>query len=204
MLDLLGNGSFCLMVGECGTNMAMAARQPRKPRPPLDAAKLDELALHYVGRFATSRTKLVDYLRRKLRERGWGGQGEADLDGLADRLVRLGYIDDRAYALAKARSLTGRGYGERRVQQALVMAGIDEEKAGDARELAETESVSAALRFARRRSIGPFAPAVPEPRDRERALAAMIRAGHRFGLARAIVDLRPGEIPDTQELANRH
>jgi regulatory protein len=38
--------------------MAMAARQPRKPRP-RSAAKLDELALAYVGRFATSRAKLA-------------------------------------------------------------------------------------------------------------------------------------------------
>ncbi len=182
--------------------MAMAARQPRKPRPPLDAARLNELALHYVGRFATSRAKLIDYLRRKVRERGWGDEGEVDFDGLADRLVQLGYVDDRAYALAKARSLTGRGYGERRVRQALAIAGVDEEQSGDARELAETEAVDAALRFARRRSIGPFAAAPPDPRDRDRALAAMIRAGHRFGLARAIVDLRPGQAPDLEELAN--
>ena len=89
--------------------MAMAARHLRKPRPPLDASKLDELALHYVGRFATSRSKLLSYLRRKLRERGWEGESEPDLDGLAGKLVRLGYVDDRAYAVSKARSLTSRG-----------------------------------------------------------------------------------------------
>ena len=94
------------MVGDCGTNMAMAARHPRKPRPPLTAAKLDELALHYVGRFATSRSKLTTYLKRKLRERGWEGQAEPDLDGLAAKLARLGYVDDRAYAVSKARSST--------------------------------------------------------------------------------------------------
>jgi regulatory protein len=182
--------------------MAMAARPPRKPRPPLNASKLDELALSYVGRFATSRAKLVTYLRRKLRERGWGGEGEPPLDGLADRLVRLGYVDDRAYALSKARSLTGRGYGERRVQQALSIAGIAEEEAGDARELAQAEAVESALRFARRRSLGPFATEVPDPRHRERAMAAMIRAGHGFGLARAIIDLNPGEIPDFEMLSN--
>ena len=91
------------MVGDCGTNMAMGARNPRKPRPPLDAAKLDELALSYVGRFATSRAKLINYVKRKLRERGWDGDGEPPLDALADRLVQLGYVDDRAYALSKAR-----------------------------------------------------------------------------------------------------
>ena len=136
------------MVGDCGTNMAMAARHPRKPRPPLTAAKLDELALHYVGRFATSRSKLTTYLKRKLRERGWEGQAEPDLDGLAAKLARLGYVDDRAYAVSKARSLTSRGYGERRVGQALALAGIDEDDGSEARSLAQSEAVESALRKA--------------------------------------------------------
>ena len=181
--------------------MAMAARRPRKPRPPLTAAKLDELALHYVGRFATSRSKLLSYLRRKLRERGWDGDAEPDLEVLTQKLVRLGYVDDRAFAVSKARSLTLRGYGERRVGQALALAGIGEEDGSEARSLAEAEAVESALRFAKRRSIGPFAKALPDLRERERALAAMVRAGHRFGLARAIVDLEPGTEADAEALA---
>ena len=57
----------------------MPPRNGHRPRPPVGAAKLDELALSYVGRFATSRGKLVDYLRRKLRERGWEGEGDPPL-----------------------------------------------------------------------------------------------------------------------------
>ena len=182
--------------------MAMAAQMPRKPRPPLTAEKLEELALNYVGRFATSRSKLVGYLHRKLRERGWQGDREPPVEDLAERLVKLGYIDDRAFALSKARSLTGRGYGERRVRQALTIAGIDEEQGADARQLAEEEAVAAALKFASRRSIGPYRSAKPTPQERERAIAAMIRAGHRFGLAKAITDLNPGENPDFANLFN--
>jgi len=33
-------------------------------------------------------------------------------------------------------------------------------------------------------------------------LAAMVRAGHRFALARAIIELKPGEIPDSETLFN--
>jgi regulatory protein len=126
------------------------------------------------------------------------------VEDLADRLVRLGYIDDRAFALSKARSLTGRGYGERRVQQALALAGIGEEEGSGARELAQAEAIAAALRFAQRRAIGPFAADPPDQVRRERALAAMIRAGHRFPIARAIVDLKPGENPDPEVLLNLH
>ena len=182
--------------------MAMAASQLRKPRPPLDTAKLEELAISYVGRFATSRAKLTAYLARKLRERGWAGDGEPPIDALADRLTRLGYVDDRAYALAKARSLSARGYGRRRVRQALLQAGITEENSGDADELAAAEAYEAALRFARRRSLGPFAVSKPDGQGRERAIAAMIRAGHEFRTARAIIDLGPGEFPDCEEPSN--
>ena len=184
--------------------MAMAMQPRRKTRPPLTAAKLEELALAYVGRFATSRSKLVAYLGRKLRERGWEGSVPPAVDELADRLVRLGYVDDRGFAMSKARSLTSRGYGERRVHQALAQAGISGEEGSDARDLAEDEAVASALRFARRRAIGPYAQHVPDPAQRERALAAMIRAGHRFPVARAIVDLKPGENPDTEALLNLH
>lgn len=188
------------MVGDCGTNMAMHASKSRKPRPPLTAGRLEEMALAYVGRFATSRARLIAYLTRKLRERGWDGEGDPPLEAVADRFVRLGYIDDRAFAISKARSLSGRGFGQRRVRQALIQAGIGDDDAQPARELAEEEAVSAALRFARRRSIGPFASDAPEPRDRERALAAMIRAGHGFAVAKAIVAMKPGENPDVQQL----
>jgi regulatory protein len=182
--------------------MAMPAQSHRKPRPPLTPGKLEELVLNYVGRFATSRSKLVGYLHRKLRERGWEGDHEPPVEELADRMVRLGYVDDRAFALSKARSLTGRGYGERRVRQALMIAGIDEFQGADARQLAEGEAVAAALRFASRRSIGPYRASSPTPQERERAIAAMVRAGHRFALAKAITDLNPGENPDSTILFN--
>ncbi|HEY0627900.1 MAG TPA: RecX family transcriptional regulator [Sphingomicrobium sp.] len=182
--------------------MAMALQQRRNTRPPLTAAKLEELALSYVGRFATSRAKLRAYLQRKLRERGWDSDGEPPIEMLADKFVRLGYVDDHAFALSKARSLTGRGYGARRVDQALAMAGIDEEKGADARTFAEEEAVNAALRFAKRRALGPYAHEPQDPSKRERALAAMVRAGHRFPVAKAIIDLKPGENPDAEALSN--
>src|SRR3989337_2369116 len=98
----------------------------RRPRPPLSAAKLDELALAYVGRFATTRAKLRSYLERKVRERGWDGERPPHFDAVAERLAALGYIDDAAFALSKSRGLTGRGYGARRVEQALRGAGVED------------------------------------------------------------------------------
>src|SRR3954452_12044396 len=125
--------------------------------PPLDSRKLEELALAYVGRFATTRAKLRSYLARKIRERGWNGGEEADLAAIADRFAEQGYIDDSAYALAKSQALTGRGYGKRRVLQSLRSAGVEEPHSEGARDHADGEYLSAAMRLAYRRRLDPFA-----------------------------------------------
>lgn len=169
----------------------MRARQPRRPRPPLDEAQLKELALAYVARFATSRLKLAQYLGRKLRERGWGGAGEPPVAAIVEQAAAAGFVDDPAYAMAKARSLGARGYGERRVEMALRAAGIEEEDGSPAREHARDTATEAALRYARRRRIGPYAETPPDRRDSDKALAAMIRAGHAFELAKRILALPP-------------
>ncbi|MGI8705441.1 MAG: regulatory protein RecX [Sphingomicrobium sp.] len=181
----------------------MARRKGRKARPPLTGEALNELALAYVGRFATTRSKLASYLARKLRERGWAGEGAADVAAVVERLASLGYVDDAAFALSKSRALTGRGYGVRRVHQALRAAGVEEEDSQAARELAEAESVEAALRFARRRRLGPFGGGCGDRSERERALAAMIRAGHPFALSRSILSLEPGSEVDVESLSEK-
>ena len=180
----------------------MKPSRRRTPLPPLDEGRLNELALRYVGRFATTRAKLRSYLARKLRERGWEGAREPDVAVVAERFAAQGYVDDSSYALSKAQSLTGRGYGKRRVMEALKAAGVEEEQSAGARDHADAEAVSAALRFARRRRVGPFAQTPPrDPREKEKALAAMIRAGHGFDLARAILALPPGSEVDPDQLS---
>ena len=178
----------------------MRSRGPRKPRPPLDGDELKELALAYVARFATSRAKLAANLGRKLRERGWAGAGEPPIDALVGQAAEAGFVDDAAFALSKSRSLTARGYGSRRVRQALLAAGIEEADGEAARDHARAETVEAALQFARRRRIGPFAAEIPDPKAREKALAAMVRAGHDFPLSKVIVGLEPGAPFDPQML----
>ena len=181
----------------------MSRGGPRKPRPPLDEGKLNELALAYVARFATSRARLAAYLTRKLRERGWSGTSEPPIEALVAKAAAFGFVDDAAFALSKARSLTARGYGERRVQQALHAAGIEEMDGEAARGHASDDAVEAALLFARRRRIGPFAAERTDLAAREKALAAMVRAGHGFRLAKAIVAMAPGAEVDRQDLEEK-
>lgn len=170
----------------------------RRSPPPLDAAKLEALALRYVERFATTRGKLADYLVRKVRERGWSGDA-ADPVGLAEQMAQLGYVNDGMFAEARARSLTRRGYGVRRVSQALRAAHVEESDAAPALEQSADESFASAMALARRRRFGPYAQKPADDRTRERQIAAMLRAGHSFALARRIVSAAPG-----QELEAEH
>src|SRR5690349_10865057 len=181
----------------------MYGSKAARPRKPLNGERLHELALYYVGRFATTRAKLSAYLNRKLRERGWEDDAPPDVDGLVERLAASGMVDDALYALSKSRSLSERGYGAGRVRQSLRAAGVGEEEGAAARELAANEAAEAALRFAKRRRIGPFCNVKQDRQGRERALAAMIRAGHGFEIARTLVDCEPGEIPDVDELREK-
>ena len=175
----------------------------RRALPPLNQQTLQELALRYVGKFATTRAKLSVYLARKLRERGWDGERTPDLEALADRFAELGYIDDAAYALGQSRSLSSRGYGKRRLNQRLRVAGVQDDDRAEADAHADAEAVGAALRFAERRRLGPFASSAPDPRLREKWIAAMVRAGHGFGIAREIAWLAPGSEIDPDVLRER-
>jgi len=172
------------------------SRPDKRPRPPLDEEGLERLGLFYAGRYATTRSKLAAYLRRKLAERGWSGAAEPPVDRLVERFAEFGYVDDRAFASSRSASLLRRGYGERRVNEALRGAGIADEDSAEARGHAEEDALAAAHRFARRRRLGPYAGAVPDRAARDRAAAAMLRAGHRPELVRQVLGTSPAELPD--------
>ena len=172
----------------------------KKPRPPLDGEALERLALFYLGRYATTRAKLASYLARKLRERGWAGEGTPPVETLVERFTELGYLDDGAFASARGAALQRRGYGARRIAQALHAAGIDPEDSAAARAEADEGAWMAALRFAERKRLGPYAEHKPDPKAREKAFAAMMRAGHPVDVARRILASPPGHIPDSDSL----
>lgn len=166
--------------------MEQTAARRKAPRP-LDSQRLNELALSYLARFSTSAAKLDGYLRRKLRERGWDGDGDPPVAAIVARCVAAGYVDDAAYAQAKAGSLRQRGYGARRVDQALGAAGIAEDlRTANRGEAAEQRR--AVLTLARKRRLGPFGPPPADRTARERQMGVLLRAGHRLDMAREVVE----------------
>lgn len=186
---------------------AGSKREKRKKRP-LDEASLRDLALSYAARFATTAAKLEMYLHRKIRERGVvDDAGQIDVRAIVDRLVELRYVDDEAYAKARSGSLLRRGYGAKRVSEALRHAGVDENTCEQAAPNAVTAR-EAAITMARKRRFGPFGlheqaglegsddthgddqPPRLDPAKREKQIAAMLRAGHGFDTAKLLIDAR--------------
>lgn len=175
------------------------ARRERKPAPPLDPQALDAIAVRYVERFQTTRARLLRLLAQKLRQRGWvDGLPAPDIEAIADRMVGLGYVNDAAFAEARARGLARRGMGAGRVRASLSSHGVGE--ADRAAALEGHDPLRAAIDFARRKRIGPFGPATDDPKLRQRQLGAMARAGHPPALARAIVRARTeAELPEPED-----
>lgn len=167
-------------------------KQHKSPKP-LQSDGLRQLALTYVGRYATSQAKLAAYLTRKVRERGWAEDGSAAsvIETLVNTLAHHRYVDDQAYADMKAASLTRRGYGPRRIQQALSAAGIDAQTTAHVLDENGSDADATALAYARRRRLGPFSAQPNDPRQRARAAAALLRAGHQYETVRRILDLGP-------------
>jgi len=170
------------------------ASRPGRPRPALDPATIRALALHYVGRYATTQARLRQYLDRKLRERGWAESVPLpDLEQLVSEFARLGYVDDDSFAANRVTSLLRRGYGEKRLNSALRQAGIAADKAELAARVDRDSARNAAMAFARRRRLGPFGPPLSDAKARTRAVAAFLRAGHSFEIVREILTIEPDD-----------
>ncbi|MDP5102689.1 MAG: RecX family transcriptional regulator [Erythrobacter sp.] len=173
-------------------------------KPPLNPAALRDLALHYAARFATTGARLEAYLARKLKERGVAEDDDGrsvpiDIPALVARLVELGYVDDDAYARARARDLGARGYGGRRVEQVLRFAGVDE-GLRQAHAPGEAASRRAAALMAQKKRLGPWSTVRAESDDplarrkaHDKAVAAMLRAGHDYALVKFILGAASAE-----------
>lgn len=171
-------------------------RSDKKPSPPLNDDRLRGLALHYVGKYATTQARLGAYLNRKIRERGWDGETRTDVADLVEQFAEIGYINDAQFAEARSRSFVRRGYGERRLNEDLRASGIGEGDAVPAKEHMAESKFTAAENFARKKRIGPFARDAATPEKRHKQLQAFLRAGHGFDIAKRFVNAEPGKMID--------
>ena len=184
------------------------ARTPRKATP----QSLENAALFYLGRFASSSENLRRVLMRRVERSARlhdtdRDEGRAVVDRLVVRFQASGLVDDRAYAESRAVTLHRRGVPARGIRARLMEKGvpsdhIDVALAGLA-ETGDNTDFSAAVNLARRRRLGPFrtrsARAHGGEPTREKDLAALARAGFSYAIARRIVE---AETPEELELSD--
>jgi regulatory protein len=170
------------------------SRGERKRPQPLDAERLRALALAYVGRYATSCARLAAYLNRKIGERGWIDEHTPPVDAIITQFQSLGYVDDEAFARTRGESLLRRGYGPNRMKISLRVSGIESEIIDRMVNVDADEALSAALVFARRKRIGPYAREAISPDNRQKMIAALLRAGHSYDVSRKILSLSANDI----------
>jgi regulatory protein len=178
------------------------AKHPSKISP----SYLENAAMHYLERFASSSRNLRRVLMRKVdrslahwgEEAGGGGREAcaAQVDAVIAKLARLGYLNDAAYAEMKTRSLHRQGKGSRTIRATLAAKGIDAGLAASALDsLAEDvgePDLAAAIKLARKRRLGPFRPQAREE-FRQKDLATLARAGFDFDTARRVIEAESAE-----------
>lgn len=175
-----------------------APSRARPVRGPLKKSSLENAALYYLERHASSveglRRVLARRVERAAREQLCDReQAAAWVEDIVARFAGSGLVDDRVFAEGKVASRRRRGESAIRIRLALRQKGVDAEvidgalagQDGDDRAGAELE---AAWRLARRRRLGPYRAAADREPARARDLAALARAGFDFATARAVVD----------------
>lgn len=167
-------------------------------------------AVHYLSRYTTSRHKLAQILRRyasrKLEEHD-PQDINAAIQQTLNKCSQLGYIDDRQFAVTTARSQRRFGRSQAAIKQRLRQHALDdgiiEQALAEADEDIIDGDLKAAIRFAQRRRLGPFANRtsgsqqnLDSQRRRQRDLGAFARAGFSMTTSLKILEI---DDPDTIE-----
>ena len=183
-----------------------AKKKPKK----VSAAYLERAALHYLGRFSSSKANLKAVLVRKVRRRneGFAAPSSEQMSWIEDvvaKCERYGYVDDERYAQQRSESMLRRGKPVRAIKMDLKRKGISEDTVAEVLTELEAEgeadiNKAAAAAFVKRRRFGPFRRAIDDPealaKKKEKELASMARAGFGFELSKQMLSLTEEEVTD--------
>jgi len=171
---------------------AKGRRQPLKATP----EGLKRSALYYLERYDSS----SGHLRRRLHQKiqlsakvhGTDPEEGAEaVERLIARFTELGLLDDARYARERVRSLLTRGTSAAMIRSRLRAKSLPAELIDAALESDENggrdRELLAALRYARRRRLGPYR-LQDRAERRDRDLATLGRQGFDYETARRIID----------------
>lgn len=177
-------------------------KAPEDPQKAAEAAQakvsedaLREAALRYLDKQDAS----VEQVRRILRRRIFKYATEATrlaaydrAEQILQRLVEARVLDDERYARGYAESLRRRGASKPKLLSKLKARGLSEESVGGALEgLSGDEELSdegAAATYARKRRLRERYN-LDDPKERQKALAALARQGFSFDVARRVLGI---------------
>ena len=163
----------------------------KRTASPITAKYLQNAAVFYLERYASSAEGLRRVLRRRVSRARMLEAPVMDnvddaIEAVVQKFLSAGLLDDKAFAQTKARALHRRGVSGRLTRQRLQVAGVGRDDVELGTDPARRE-VQAAVAFARRRRLGPFR---TKDRDANKArdLASMARAGFAFALSRKVIE----------------
>ena len=171
---------------------------PRKPAH----VRMMSKAVDYLGRYASSRHKLGQILQRFARRKLTDYDADdiaAAIEQTINQCSQLGYLDDRQFAVTVARSQRRLGRSQALIRHRLRQHALGDDlityALAEADENCANGDLQAAIRFAQRRRLGPFAQRHSAHQQRldaqqwkQRDLGAMARAGFSMVTSRQILD----------------
>jgi len=165
--------------------------------------RLMNKAVHYLGRYIASQQRLREVLQRfAMRKLEAFDEAEVKraIEAVVVDCVRLGYVDDAAFAMARARSKRRGGGSALAIRRSLAEHAINQNLVDEALAAADGTTrdgeLAAALRLAARRRIGPYFRREQDEDTRRKHLASLARAGFAFATARTVIELDGPEVAD--------
>lgn len=185
-------------------------KKRKQPRPPkkITETYLHNSGLYYLQRFAASSNHFRQVMMRKVKKschyhKDQDYQHCSELvDALVQKFVEAGLLDDEAYTKGVVNSLRRSGKSRRAVMTKLKVKGLPDHMVSrilndhdtDIAETPEEAERNAALIFARKKRLGPFARDKETPH--EKALATMARAGFSYDTCRFIIEMDSEDAQD--------
>ncbi|TNE63117.1 MAG: regulatory protein RecX [Alphaproteobacteria bacterium] len=166
---------------------------------------LERVAVHYLGRYAATEARLRDILERKVMRRNEEGappnaEQRGWIDAVVQKCIGYGYVNDGTFAAQRLQSLVRKGKTPRNIAADLRHKGVPadtvEQVLAEAHESAEENlTLQAAAALVRRRRFGAFrSPGRSDEKRPEKELAALMRAGFPYGLAREVLAMEADEL----------
>ena len=172
-------------------------RLPRKITP----TSLRNAALYYLQRYSSSSENLREVLTRRVRRAERHHETDREeaalwIDDIVQGFQKSGLLDDRTYAEARVQSMFRQGRSRRLMILELRKKGVAPDVIESALASLASEKPapdrSAAIRYARRRRLGPYRTKSRED-YRDRDMAAVARAGFDYETARRVIDAETAE-----------